>query len=224
MDIHFLEGGIAQLKDKDIAKMLGIPESNDELTEDIADMAAEAAGVAVPKAIYMRADIEEIGDGYIVAGGARFDSHLVSKNTEHSRFILPYTATCGRELYEWSKKYTDDPLLQYAAEAIQELYLRRICAVMAKEAKKQYFPDKDISSMAPGSLDAEWPITQQKALFGLLGENAARVGVELTESCLMIPAKSVSGFYFSADEHFENCMLCSRAGCPNRRAKYRGGM
>ena len=112
--------------------------------------------------------------------------------------------------------------LTVTAEVIMELYLRRIFTEMLQAVREDYYGKEDVSSMAPGSLEDDWPITQQKALFQLLGEPAAEIGIELTDSCLMIPQKSGSGFYFSADQHFENCMLCSRLNCPNRRAKFKG--
>ena len=45
--------------------------------------------------------------------------------------------------------------------------------------------------MNPGSL-ADWPMREQRPLFGLLGDTDAAIGVELMESYLMRPTKSVS--------------------------------
>ena len=73
--------------------------------------------------------------------------------------------------------------------------------------------------MNPGSL-ADWPLEQQAELFEVLGDVRGAVGVELTESCLMIPIKSVSGIRFSTEVQFENCQLCPRDVCPGRRAPY----
>jgi len=46
------------------------------------------------------------------------------------------------------------------------------------------------------------------------------IGVELTDSFLMIPNESVSGIYFPAEVRFETCQLCPREICPGRRAPY----
>lgn len=73
--------------------------------------------------------------------------------------------------------------------------------------------------MAPGSLET-WPISEQVPLFTLLGKGAVEAGVEVSESFLLYPIKSVSGFYFSAAQHFENCAMCPRIDCPNRRAPF----
>jgi len=73
--------------------------------------------------------------------------------------------------------------------------------------------------MSPGSL-ADWPMEQQRQLFALLGDVRGRIGVELTESCLMIPIKSISGLLFPTEIRFESCQLCPREGCPGRRAEH----
>jgi len=44
------------------------------------------------------------------------------------------------------------------------------------------------------------------------------VGIELTESLLMVPQKSVSGVRFANAHDYVNCRLCPRENCPNRRA------
>jgi len=35
-----------------------------------------------------------------------------------------------------------------------------------------------------------------------------------------VPLKSGSGIWFPSESHYENCMLCPRTDCPNRRAPY----
>jgi hypothetical protein len=36
----------------------------------------------------------------------------------------------------------------------------------------------------------------------------------------MLPTKSVSGIFFPTETSYENCQLCPRENCPNRRAEY----
>jgi hypothetical protein len=77
----------------------------------------------------------------------------------------------------------------------------------------------ETSTMAPGSL-GDWPLSEQRPLFELLGGPQTAVGVELMDSLLMVPHKSVSGIRFPTEEHFESCQLCPRDGCSGRRAPY----
>jgi hypothetical protein len=75
------------------------------------------------------------------------------------------------------------------------------------------------ATMAPGSL-SEWPLSQQRSLFACLGDPEGEIGVHLSDSLLMVPAKSVSGIRFPTTESFVSCQLCSRENCPGRRAPY----
>jgi len=73
--------------------------------------------------------------------------------------------------------------------------------------------------MNPGSL-ADFPISEQVKLFSLIDSPTKYIGVELSDSYLMRPLKSVSGIIFETEANYENCMLCPRLDCPNRRAEY----
>ena len=64
----------------------------------------------------------------------------------------------------------------------------------------------------------------ERQLFELLGNPKDTVGVRLTQSCLMVPNKSVSGIRFPIEESFETCQLCPREGCPGRKAPYDSGL
>jgi len=75
--------------------------------------------------------------------------------------------------------------------------------------------------MHPGSGDVDlWPIQQQKELFALLGDIPGQIGVELTDTCLMIPNKTVSGIQFPTEQDFRSCQVCRRSVCPNRAAAF----
>jgi len=76
-----------------------------------------------------------------------------------------------------------------------------------------------MSFMAPGSLP-DWPLEEQKPLFNLLGNVKAAIGVNLTDSLLMLPVKSISGIYFPVEASFYSCQLCPRQKCEGRKARY----
>ena len=72
-----------------------------------------------------------------------------------------------------------------------------------------------------GSGDATvWPIEQQRQLFALLGDVKSAIGVRLTDSCLMVPNKTVSGIRFPTEKDFRACQVCHRKECPNRSAPF----
>jgi hypothetical protein len=109
-------------------------------------------------------------------------------------------------------------LFHYWADVIKEAALRSaIQAVYAHMDEHYHLPHA--SNMHPGSLE-DWPLIEQRPLFSLLGDTEGAVGVHLTESCLMVPTKTVSGMRFPLEESFESCMLCPRPNCPSRRSPY----
>ncbi|HBP38557.1 MAG TPA: vitamin B12 dependent methionine synthase [Clostridiales bacterium] len=191
---------------------------DDEDYRQVARMFQEARGCALPKFVYGLAGIEEKGEDYVIAEGHKLVSPLVRRNLDQVNRIVPYVVTCGAELEQWSLRFSD-PLEHYWADEIKKLYLVKCAAVLRRRAQVQYFPARDMSHMSPGSL-AEWPITAQKSLFALIGDVTRDIGVSLTESCLMIPSKSISGFFFSSKVHFDNCRFCPLLKCPNRQAPY----
>ena len=61
---------------------------------------------------------------------------------------------------------------------------------------------------------------EECARAGLVLRVRAEIGVQLTDSYLMHPLKSVSGILFATDGTYGNCQLCPVERCPNRRAPY----
>jgi hypothetical protein len=184
---------------------------------ELLSLLAEAQAIARPKAFYLQIPIETRSSDYVILSGRRFDSRVLAVNLEGAAQAYPFIATCGLELEEWARSI-DDSLYQFWADAIKELALGP--ALQAFEAHLQsHFIPGHTATMSPGSLE-DWPITQQSILFDLLGDTRQAIGVTLTESYLMLPTKSVSGIRFPLEATFESCQLCTREGCPGRRAPY----
>ena len=201
------------ITNQELSKHLRLDE--DQKDEDYlkaVSMLGEAQACARPKFVYAVAAIDTRGSDYVNVEGHRFDSELVSRNLAKVHRIFPYIVTCGSEAEQcW-------------AEEIKILLMRKAMAELRSTIRKRHFPDvesvsSEMARMTPGSLPA-WPLTQQRALFGLLGDLPAQIGVSLTDSCLMLPSKSGSGFFFTSDTDFVNCKLCPLFNCPNRSAEY----
>jgi hypothetical protein len=176
-----------------------------------------ARAIGRPKALYREAFIEARTDDTVAIDAVTFKSRVLRVNLDHAQQVFAYLATCGTELETWAKSLAD-MLEQFWADAIMDLALRKALHFL-NERIADIVPHNKTSVMNPGSL-RDWPITQQRPLFALIGSAAASVGITLTESMLMTPAKSVSGIRFPTDVRFENCQLCPRNDCPNRRMPY----
>ena len=205
------EGAVGRLR----ALAAGCEDELDELIE-------EASALASPAAIYTVAALEA-DDRSVTVNGVRVVSALMHKNFSGLSRVFPYICTAGTELERWSEKYSDDPLSSYWADEIKKAYLYAFVPLFKKAVAERYAVKGKLPSMNPGSLEKEWPISGQEQLFAMLGGRETvkeLIGVTLTESFLMLPSKTVSGVMFESETDYENCMLCPRVSCPNRRAAF----
>jgi hypothetical protein len=181
----------------------------------------EAEAVAHPRAIYRMAFIESRDDRNVLAEGLRFQSRVLKVNLDNLHRFFAFVVTSGRELEAWANAKTD-LLERFWADEINQAVV--ICArsSLNSHLQERYGLAK-IAHMSPGSLP-DWPLEEQRVLFELLGDTRKTIGVELTESMLMVPLKSVSGIVFANGEGFASCRLCPREACPGRRVPYEPGL
>ncbi len=188
-----------------------------EAEADLHRLVDVAQSIARPKAIYKLAFIDAKEDQAVLLDGIRFTSRVLRVNLDTAQRVFAYVATSGRELEAWADAQ-EDLLARFWADAINQAVLGAALRSFREHLTAQ-FAVSQLSAMNPGSL-ADWPLREQRPLFGLLGDVQAAIGVTLTPSLLMTPTKSVSGILFPSEETFASCQLCPRETCPNRRAAY----
>ena len=204
-----------KLDSDDLVKGLRI-RRNVEYIKDKLDSLIEAiTPVMNPKALYSISFVDKIEGDQVTIGDTVFTSKVVRMNLEQVGRVFPYIVTAGSELdgVELSKRQSAMLLDQVKTVVVSKAY-QYLRAHLAEK-----YGIKKLSSVAPGRL-AEWPLTQQRELFSLFGDNVDRIGVRLTKTCLMVPVKTVSGLLFPSEAGFESCELCSREKCMGRRAAY----
>jgi hypothetical protein len=194
----------------------------DEETDDIDAMRLGVLSVAKPVAVYTELT-PGIVENEVVLNGVRFGEPFVFEKIAGQETVIVYVASCGREANEWAKQFTDF-YEQFVADTLKQLLLNAVTSRLFASADlffREKYPgtDKNIATINPGSLK-EWKLGAQKPQFEALGGVTADIGVELSDSCLMTPNKSVSGIIFASDGHYVNCQLCPREICPNRRGPY----
>lgn len=134
-----------------------------------------------------------VGQEVFVENSLVFSSKTISYVLSDCKWGAIYLATIGNDLEEEVSRSMDRGKMLEATildtagtEAVaQTLYklrdaVKEIAQANQCQATVQY---------APGYCD--WDVSQQKVLFQAI--DSTSVGVRLTESCLMIPQKSVSG-------------------------------
>jgi hypothetical protein len=198
-----------------VGKRLHLKRDRDLKT--VQDLVRIAQPQVEPKVLYKVSYIEEKTDDGVVVEGLPLISNVLRKNLDKVERVFPFVITIGNKFSETLDDY-DDLLEKFYLDTIGNVALTQV-RLAFKDHLKQHYAIEKTAFMEPGSL-ANWPIEQQKPLFKLLGDVQAAIGVRLTESLLMLPAKSISGIYFPTETSFYSCQLCPRERCESRRAKY----
>ncbi len=189
----------------------------DNYIKQFTELLEKAKSIVNPKVLYKEAYIEQKDDDFVVIENVKFESRILAVNMKDNYKAFPFIVTCGIELEEWGNSL-QDIMDQFWADYIKQAALNSAREYL-KNSLKDNFNLGKYSQMNPGSLD-DWPLSEQKKLFKLLGNPTDSIGVELTESFLMMPNKTVSGIIFAADVDYTNCQLCPRENCPGRKSPY----
>jgi len=208
-----------RLDTKEVLKRLRLRKENKDMERMVQELLDIVHPIAKPKAVYKVSYVDNKNGDSLYIDGVKFTSRVLRVNLDKVGRVFPYVATCGRELDEIAVP-ADDYMKYYCLDTIKEMALYSARSYLQDYLTRNYALGQ-MSRMAPGSGSVEdWPITQQKELFSIFGNVEDLVGVQLTESFLMIPIKSVSGIFFPTEIKFESCQLCPREACSSRRAPY----
>ena len=161
--------------------------------------------------------VDSNNEDSVTIDGVKFEGALVAEKLSGVHRVFPYVASSGLELSTWADSLEDN-LMNFYANSFNQYVVGAMSKLVVKAAKEYSGVEKFVS-LNPGSLP-DWPITQQQPLFKLLDGVTNHIGVQLTQSFLMLPIKSVSGILFPSSVEWFNCMRCRRIDCPGRRADY----
>jgi len=171
----------------------------------------------LPKAAYRVRYVSEKDEDGVIVDGVYFRSRVLRKNLDGVERIFPYVVTIGSDLEE-RISLSQDLLKKYYLDTIGNIALVETRRYL--EAKLRFrFSLEGLSYMSPGSLK-DWGIEEQRSLFLVLDGVENSIGVELNDTLIMIPRKSVSGIYFATNITFHNCQLCPRERCGTRKADF----
>ena len=172
-----------------------------------------------PRALYRECSIDRHESDGIWIEGLKFSSPALAVLLGSSDRVIAYVVTCGREL-DAVVPQDGSSLEKLALDTIGNLILQASCQEMEQRIAERHGFGMT-GRIGPGAGDGElWPIEQQAELFGLLGDTASTIGVELTKDHLMLPIKSFSGFLFATEDDFSACQLCQSQECPMRESAF----
>jgi cobalamin-dependent methionine synthase I len=161
------------------------------------------------------------GSRVFIEGSVTFRSNVIARLLEDCQKVAVFVLTVGGRLSELVRQLSKDGLMVQAAvlDAIgsdaAETLAHVVQDIVAQEAEAE---GMGISQrFSPGYCD--WRVSQQKMVFRAMGGKTA--GVRLTDGCLMIPQKSISGIIGigPADkvESYNPCLTCNKSDCEGRR-------
>jgi hypothetical protein len=160
------------------------------------------------------------GDAFSIAGEAgivTFTARPLARLFQKDMAVYPFVATCGAEMAAHGETLAD-PLEQFWWDAIMLNAVAQ--ANQSLKQKVESIAGWPPVTVAPGSIQM-WPISNQPALFSLIGDVKGSIGVALADSHLMVPLKSVSGIHFQGHGEFSHkCAICPRDPCQGRGAPY----
>ena len=170
-------------------------------------------------AVYESRTIDAIDGDDVTIGDVTFHARPLTRLFKPGMTVYPYVATCGPEMADYGGALTDE-LERYWWDLIMQGAVGSARGALADEIEglAGYKP----ISANPGSIQM-WPISNQPALFSLIGDVDKMIGVKIAPSFLMVPLKSVSGIFFQGEGEggfTHNCCLCERENCPGRRAPF----
>jgi hypothetical protein len=198
-----------------VRRRLHLKRENDQ--KEVHNLIDIAQSLVEPKVFYKMGYIEEKPAEGVTIEGVHFSSRVLRKNLDKIERVFPFVITIGSKFSE-EPGNCSDLLGKFYLDTIANVALNQVRSALKNHLKSKYALEKT-AFMAPGSLP-DWPISEQVPLFKLLGDVEASIGVKLTESLLMLPAKSVSGIYFPTETSFFSCQLCPRERCDSRKARY----
>ncbi len=205
-----------------VLRRMQVRNRSESIVKNVEEMLEVARPIAKPKAVYDVVYVDNKNGDSLEVGGVKFTSRVLRVNLDKVERVFPYVVTCGKEL-DGIDIQSGDFIKGYYLDQIKETVLVLARKYLEEHLKRSYALGQ-MSRMAPGAgAGDDWPITQQEELFSLFGGRVKveeLIGVRLTDKCLMIPIKSVSGIYFPTEIRFESCQICPREGCIGRRAPY----
>ena len=139
---------------------------------------------------------------------------------KESTQVAVFLCTAGEDFTRMTNQLNDqgDIMEAFILDAIGSLTVENAMDKIQEQLKTEMLHSglKISNRYSPGYCN--WPLSDQQALFNLIGENPT--GIQLSDSCLMTPRKSVSGIIgigTHLKHHAYGCAICSNVDCIYRR-------
>ena len=148
---------------------------------------------------------------------------IITSYLREATCFAVFTATVGAGFDQWCHhlRTNDDMVGLFVADSLGSVLAEACVGLMVKNLETEMAEAglKISNNYSPGYCD--WPLTDQARLFGLLPGDFC--GITLTDSCLMLPVKSVSGIIGIGPDIRKRpygCDICNMKTCiKNKKTK-----
>ena len=168
-------------------------------------------------------DINLVQDSHVVIEGEIvFESKVIAPLLEQCEKAAMFLVTIGEHLEEMAYRLAEDGLIVQATvlDAIGSVAAEGVADYVQGKIKETANNQGLVISQrfSPGYCD--WDISQQRTVFWAVSGDS--MGIHLTDGCLMIPRKSISGVIgigprYGNVENYNPCRTCDKHDCQGRR-------
>ena len=147
---------------------------------------------------------------------------VIGKKFMHSTHIVVFTCTAGQMISDRQQELNAEGLIleAYLIDVLGSVMVEKAMDKIQDSLEKEC-AEKGLNMTnrySPGYID--WSVGEQASLFALLPKDFC--GIQLSESSLMTPAKSISGFIGIGEKvRFQKhaCKSCNSVNCLYRHSK-----
>ena len=213
--------GYGAVTDADIEDRVG-----EDVKAEVQDILHEIKAFLRPEFCFYigKAVLDEENNILQLSGRTMGIGKIITRQLRGSSLYAFFVCTAGIafQQYQEKLKVEGDIVREFAANAIGSVIAEKTADAMERELEA-FLKDKPelqhTNRFSPGYCG--WHVREQKLLFATFPmENPC--GVRLTDSCLMLPIKSVSGVIGVGEKVRKldyTCGLCDYAKCYKRRRK-----
>jgi hypothetical protein len=180
-------------------------------------------GLCDPRAVWAQKKVVSVREDHVeLEGGAKLSSAFLTSYLKGAQVIGIFVVTIGKALEDEASR------LMAEAETLDGYLLDRIGSLAAESLAENFeksmradFKYRSLSvsrRLSPGYCD--WPIEEQFVLKKLV--DFSKVGVRLTDACMMVPKKSISAAVGIGKKGLftdikSQCAICDKPECSYRR-------
>nr|WP_300184930.1 vitamin B12 dependent-methionine synthase activation domain-containing protein [uncultured Agathobaculum sp.] len=194
----------------------------DEMAEQNLDRCiAELQSAAAPKSVFQAFELSHLAEGTMKTGGVLIRSKNLARTLKGCTSVYLMAATLGLAVDRLitrasAVRMSDAVLYQAAAAAMIEAYCDEVNDTLREEAERVGLYCRP--RFSPGYGD--FRIEHQRDISRLL-DTPRKIGLTVTESCLLVPIKSVTAVIGLSNSpqpcHRKGCEECSKQDCAFRR-------